>query len=508
VLTSTDFVNEIHRLGIRNILITNHHMKVFAGSELVTYDLALFFKQAGLNVSIATFITGDPIEGLCKQAGIDLINLISQPSCVAGKDFDLVWGHHWPSWGYCINELEVRYRYLVCSSLSPFLPVEAIPSVAAFADKILFNSTENLNVARNNPVPIFFENSSIFPNSLSSQWFNKNTEYHTDPSRQLTKKILVISNHIPKEIAGVEHYLNEQGFTVSYIGKEYEQTLVSPETFKGIRAVITIGHSVQKAIASRISVYCYDHFGGPGWINKSNFDAAQEYNFSGRCSNKKLNSKEIAAEILHEINYPSIKNEQLAQLAFERFDISKNILNVLKSFSKKGDGYMNIIRNDNFFRKATQQYCNQNLDLNLHHTINLASSTRLIRFNIEYLKPTFPLYFFRIDDDSKDMSIDYGQQYKISGIALAKNECNRITKILVLDSSDSILETALIGIPSFQFSKLHPSIPFSASARFLITLQTTPKTPYIDILVEFMSTEKLKVCRISLKDLSRIPLPE
>lgn len=47
-------------------------------------------------------------------------------------------------------------------------------------------------------------------------------------------------------------------------------------------SVISIGKTVQYCLASHISVFCYDHFGEPGYISRNNYDKARHHNFSGR----------------------------------------------------------------------------------------------------------------------------------------------------------------------------------------------------------------------------------
>ena len=43
---------------MNKILLTNHHLINYGGSELVTLDLATEFQQRGWNVTIATFRLG------------------------------------------------------------------------------------------------------------------------------------------------------------------------------------------------------------------------------------------------------------------------------------------------------------------------------------------------------------------------------------------------------------------------------------------------------------------
>ncbi|WP_416914340.1 hypothetical protein [Seohaeicola sp.] len=66
--------------------------------------------------------------------------------------------------------------------------------------------------------------------------------------------------------------------------------------------VLTIGKSVQYAMAARRPVYVYDRFGGPGWITSENFKNAEKFNFSGRCVGQEKRAEEIASEILARID--------------------------------------------------------------------------------------------------------------------------------------------------------------------------------------------------------------
>ena len=52
----------------------------------------------------------------------------------------------------------------------------------------------------------------------------------------------------------------------------------------GVDAVVTIGHTVQKALSRGVPAFCYDHYGGPGYILPGNAEQAADDTFSGRGS--------------------------------------------------------------------------------------------------------------------------------------------------------------------------------------------------------------------------------
>ena len=48
---------------------------------------------------------------------------------------------------------------------------------------------------------------------------------------------------------------------------------------------------------SNTPIYCYDHFGGPGYLNTENFSKAKYFNFSGRGFSRK-DANTIASEVI------------------------------------------------------------------------------------------------------------------------------------------------------------------------------------------------------------------
>ncbi|MBC1255954.1 hypothetical protein, partial [Trichormus variabilis] len=107
-------------MGISKVLLTNHHLKSYAGSELVTLDLAIEFQQKGWSVTVATFLFGGDLARHFYARGIDVVNVLEKP--LTENEFDLVWGHHFPVLIKCLIEDSVKTKYLVLSSLSPYEP--------------------------------------------------------------------------------------------------------------------------------------------------------------------------------------------------------------------------------------------------------------------------------------------------------------------------------------------------------------------------------------------------
>ena len=179
----------------RKILLINHHLVNFAGSENLTLDLANFFKEKEWDLYVATFLKGSPILNLFEKSGIKVFNILFEN--LPEQNFDLVWAHHFPSIIDVFTKQKVRTKNLVLSSLSPYEPLETLPIYfVEKADIVLANSAETyenilsyVNVNRN-------LNLRIFPNSVRSYFFR----YFNPKKVNSLKNIAIVSNHPPKEL--------------------------------------------------------------------------------------------------------------------------------------------------------------------------------------------------------------------------------------------------------------------------------------------------------------------
>lgn len=334
-LEKTDFkrylLEEIKKLKIKKILLTNHYFNIYSGSELVTFYLAQIFSDIGLNVTIASFVTGEPMISMIASHNIELINVIDNPLQIKQRKFDLAWCHHFPVIDYCVNDLGVDANFMVYSSLSPYEPLEKMTYLET-SDVMLFNSKENQCIQAYDVDEKHQQKICVFNNSLPEEWFlnlKQSVSYHKE-KHLLPQNIAVISNHIPPEIKKLSDLLNDQGIKVKFIGLENKQELVTPTLIDTYDAVITIGHTVQKAMSRKTPVYCYDRFGGPGWITKDNLIDAEYFNFSGRCCNRKLNAEDIKDEILQGYKTAIESLNYLFHYSQFAYSMEVNVLTVLQ----------------------------------------------------------------------------------------------------------------------------------------------------------------------------------
>ncbi len=310
-------------------LVFNHHLVHLAGSELETLQVARMADQCGYDVTVGAFILGGPMLELLRRSGLKTVSVLTQEAGeLGGTEFGLLWGHHAPVLDYLILQIGVEAERVVCRSLSPYEPLEAPPVYADRLSMFLVNSPETRDEAIRLGVPS--GRVEVFPNSVGKEAF----QTLQTPEKKLAT-LAVISNHVPKEVEEACSALEEKGVKTTIHGLGHQVVVVDEELLRRYDAVLTIGRTIQTGMALGIPVYCYDRFGGPGWIMPENLEQASYYNFSGRCYNRKLQPDELVQEILDGYPAARLEAETLREVARERFDFEKNFDNVLNAIGNR-----------------------------------------------------------------------------------------------------------------------------------------------------------------------------
>ncbi|KAA0678254.1 hypothetical protein [Roseomonas genomospecies 6] len=215
---------------------------------------------------------------------------------VALMEYDLVYCHHHQLPLLLPERLpdEVSSApIIIYNHLSPFELFEA-PGVVAerlLGRKSYCNSQETLDALKK------FDTGTgrwqVLPNPAPDAfWLEERA-----PCEELTS-LVAVSNHPPSEVAELLDRLEARGVRVTRIGFPWSRRRVTPDDLIAHDAVLTIGKTVQYALAARCAVFCYDHFGGPGWLTEENFDRTAHDNFSGRSHRRTATAEALEEEIL------------------------------------------------------------------------------------------------------------------------------------------------------------------------------------------------------------------
>ncbi|MBC8719035.1 hypothetical protein [Ochrobactrum sp. Marseille-Q0166] len=314
---------------MRKIAIINHDFSGFTGSEIVTMEVANYFASRGDEV----VIRAERFSDLFEKYLHDRVSI--SPRRIEISKFDIVWSQHGH---FALNtenlqEIKDWKGIFIGSHLSSSTPAEVYhyPFSAKYAGGVVFNA-EGVEKELTAKVPV---------NGITCNFRNaapkKFHKLNVAKSKSL-KKVLVVSNHLPEEVEEALLILKKMGIGIEHLGKGGVSKLVDPEDIYAVDAVISIGKSVQYSLVGGCPVYCYDHFGGPGWLSETNFEAAEKRNFSGRCSRVKKSSEDIAKELLS--GYSVAKEFTSSRLLFfhERYNLESILDKFLDQIKIRGIG--------------------------------------------------------------------------------------------------------------------------------------------------------------------------
>ena len=313
----------------KRALVATHHLMDYAGSEIATLELASELRQSGWKVQIASFQIGEPMSLVFKKRGFEILDLIDDIPLILATHYDLVWIHHAPVYYQLCLANKINARKIIHSCLSPFEPLEMAPIENEQIDWILANSQETKQVIKST-IGAGDDRVLVFPNTVPIEFWG----YAKNSHPKIPKQVAIVSNHPPIEVLQAGQKLADNGILVTHIGRGGVYELVTPELLLKFDILITIGKTVLYCFALRIPVYCYDHFGGPGWLTPKNLNISAEYNFSGRGFSKK-SPETIFHELLYGYDNSLHNIEALALKAKEKYNLYTNLQELLNKLQKK-----------------------------------------------------------------------------------------------------------------------------------------------------------------------------
>ncbi len=282
-----------------HVFISQAHLVSYGGSEMVTLELAEQFAAAGSKVTIGTWSVGKPVlSHLTDRANISYFDIDDKrlANLLESNPPQLAWIHHQivPEW-LLRNPGKTAFVFNHMSSVHPLELSWSSVVEAKLAGLHLYNSAETLEAHLADGAASFDPGRmKVFANPAPDAFGAAG-----EPSRGRKQLIGVVSNHVPGELgevldnppAGVEFLPIGNGPVANAIAAR-----VTPETLAALDGVVTIGKTVQYAMLAGVPVYCYDKFGGPGWLSGDNVALAEFHNFSGRGFSVK-SPEEIANEL-------------------------------------------------------------------------------------------------------------------------------------------------------------------------------------------------------------------
>lgn len=271
------------------VAIITNNFSSFGGSEIVALEVANYFAEKGNEVVIRSELYSE-IFSPYLHPGVRLSR-----NRVDISKYDVVWSQH-GHFSFNTKNLEDIKEWkgvFISSHLASSTPAESYhyPFSAKYAGGLIFNS----RAGKENLLKRYT------PNGVACNFKNAAPKkFHViNPKRSKNlKELLIVSNHLPSEVSKAITILRQKGVNCKHIGRRGVAKLIEPDDIFGADAVLSIGKTVQYALVGGCPVYCYDHFGGPGWLNHDNIKNAEDRNFSGLCTSRKKSPSQIAKELI------------------------------------------------------------------------------------------------------------------------------------------------------------------------------------------------------------------
>lgn len=304
---------------MKNVLITLFYADGLHGGVKYSAELGCHFIARGYKVYVAGVITNDVVKKYFNKYDIQYFNIGALPVDIV---YDIVWAHHFPTVPYLIYR-GLRYKRLINSCISNILLIERLMWFHENVDLYLTltQKTKNMFVSDYN-LPEF--KIHVLPNTAPDVFFE-----HQFCVPTKLRNVVIVSNHPPRELLKAIPLLRKHGIRTTCYGGRHPVD-ITPEVLEKFDMVISIGKTVQYALAMGLPVYNYDHFGGSGFITPNNIDTEEAANFSGRSSFTKKTATEIAHEIVNQYDSTLQTVQTLKQLAEVRYKLSRRIDKILE----------------------------------------------------------------------------------------------------------------------------------------------------------------------------------
>ena len=306
----------MNRRCVNSVLMTSLYFCSYSGSELHIFSMAQQFISLGYEVTIAVFYLSQPLLEQARKNGIHVIDAFRTP--LPRKHYDVFFAQHFAVSEFVVLNNEFSFSHLIVSKLSLLEPMEALPSFYEQADVILCNSQR-----AKDQLPLYMDalpSIYVFPNYADASYFEAFEEARVFS----LNKIAVISNHVVEELIALKDLAKAHHIQVDLYGAGHTVRLVTPDLLTEYDLVISIGKTVQFCMAMGIPVYCYDHFGGPGFLTPENIDLAQARNFSGKGFEVRKSAQDLLSDIVSNYQQASSYRSVWHDRAEQCFSLEKN----------------------------------------------------------------------------------------------------------------------------------------------------------------------------------------
>jgi len=315
------------------ILITNHQLQEYSGSDVFTAVLVGLLKRQGHDVTVYSRYLGKIALRLA-ASGIRVIDDLEK---LIDDDFDIAHVHH------NINAIEIRQKFpmvpivFLSHGVLPFLekPPRIEVNITAFLavseevrDQLVLSGVDHHKVV-------------IYRNLIDSQKFCQYKPIHHKPVKALVLSNKIDKNHeetIRKACADLNINCRFVGLGFGIVEQDHLPFVINEADI-----VFSLGRGVMEAmLCGRIPIV-YDYSGGDGMVTPDNFHELKQYNFSGRRYGKQFSVQELKDEIKR---YDPSFAVVLRDLAMNEYDAHHRIDDLIKIYNRVIENHCHTVNMD------------------------------------------------------------------------------------------------------------------------------------------------------------------
>ena len=237
----------------KNVLITQSALRSFGGSEIVTLELANYFKSIDAKVKVFTWYYSEPIKSEFEKRHIDVTTDEDDPFF---ENVDFVWVHHQVLpismvQGLGKKRKKPTFVFFHMSYMEDlYLEQPYVLNLEKkLSDKSICVSEEAMamNIKKCSDA---FKDPSVFRNFSPEEFV-----IHLVKNETL-KKVGIVSNRPPKEVLDSIELFKAKGVEAELIGhtsKTYE--LITPDVLNRYDCIISIGKTIQYCLTSNPNIF-------------------------------------------------------------------------------------------------------------------------------------------------------------------------------------------------------------------------------------------------------------
>jgi len=265
------------------ILVTNHALDSYAGTETFTYALATQLQRMGHEITCFSPRLGAVAERLA-SAGVTVTDDLT----TAPDDVDVIHAQHRYESLLAFARYPDRPMIFACHGVLPWQeqPMRTglnITRYVAVSEEVR-DHLVHLGVGR--------REIEVVRNGVDLERFRSRTPIAARPRRAL-----VLSNYMPEaQREKVRRVCHRLGITVSEAGAPRALWAIEDEINQA-DLVFCLGRSAIEAMACQRVVVVYDYNGADGLVTPDRFALLRERNFSGRTHRRQYSDAELAGEI-------------------------------------------------------------------------------------------------------------------------------------------------------------------------------------------------------------------